>query len=334
MLQVRVDAAAPTPPVDAASSIFSFSPAGTSFAAPVTVSFPLPAAVTNPEIYWTSSPNPPVYETVASRVVGDRIEADISHFSHGFVGMPSIVDAGLPDSGQSDVGTAADTGTSPDSGPAASFGVTTASLPVADACADRQVSLTASRSGPLQWRLSSLTELFALNPSTPPIGQASIDAATGMLTLEPEPLLQGAVRAVGVEVTDPADGATAQRAWSYVVDSISTYEVANGGPTIFTAGPTLPNLSQSNPSGYTPTVAVGHSGHPCSLIYDYSRNCSPGTHAEPFLQIFPASGAMTVVTAIDIFGPGSYCLDTHAQVRVEGQRYTLDRRQFQFTMVP
>lgn len=357
----------------AAGPAARFGPEGLSFRLPATLTLPLfraPGAEETVRVHAMDADGS--LRVLESELVvqGDRVSALVEHFTTFQPGSRTSAarpDAGVGDGGMADVGPV-DTGVAPDLGPpdvgprdvgspdhgpgdtgirdtgpadagsardmggTLSLTVATSSVSNADACASTRQTLRASRSGRLQWRLLTFAELFALDPRTPPIGSAAIDAATGELTLDPELTAAGVVRAVGVEVVDPSDGSTDRRAWSYLVNGVNAYQVASGGPAVFVGSASLPTLSKSSPSTYRPIVATAT--HPCSVTYGYSRTCSPGTAANPFLQIFPPTGELTVVTAIDFLAPGPYCIAARAEVNVAGQPVALESRTLQFNVIP
>lgn len=72
--------------------VYEFGPSGLVFSDPVTVTFPVPPGTTNPAVFWTT-PDGTAFESIGGVVSGSTIEAQVTHFSEGFVG---VVDPSLP----------------------------------------------------------------------------------------------------------------------------------------------------------------------------------------------------------------------------------------------
>lgn len=77
-------------PAGAASPLFRFEPAGTTFTVPVTVSIPLSEPLTDAAIYWTTAANDGEYEILAATVADGKATAKVSHFSNSYVGPPNV----------------------------------------------------------------------------------------------------------------------------------------------------------------------------------------------------------------------------------------------------
>ncbi len=84
----------------ALTPIYRFSPDGLTFAQPARVSFAQPASAPNATIVWSAGTT---FEALATQAVGGRLEAEVIHFSSGFVAIPPVVDGGI-DAGTSDAG--------------------------------------------------------------------------------------------------------------------------------------------------------------------------------------------------------------------------------------
>jgi hypothetical protein len=69
------------------SPLFTFEPAGLTFLKPVTVSFPVPAGVARPTIYWSTLSDPTIYDDNGGVVTGSVVETGVTHFSTGFTGQ-------------------------------------------------------------------------------------------------------------------------------------------------------------------------------------------------------------------------------------------------------
>jgi hypothetical protein len=74
----------PPPDSTAVGPIYDFQPSGLVFAQPITLTFPIPPGTTDVEVYWTT-PDGTGYEPVGGAIVGDTIQAQVTHFSRGFV---------------------------------------------------------------------------------------------------------------------------------------------------------------------------------------------------------------------------------------------------------
>jgi hypothetical protein len=74
-------------PQGALGPVFEFGPSGTTFAAPVTVTFPVPQGTTEASAYWTL-PGSTEYDALPTTIAGGVATAEITHFSAGFLGAP------------------------------------------------------------------------------------------------------------------------------------------------------------------------------------------------------------------------------------------------------
>jgi hypothetical protein len=97
---ITVERAVDAPPDGylAWSPLYYFSPRGLTFAVPVTVSIPYPSATGTPTVFWSLADDSG-FEDVHGTRVGATVQASVTHFSTGFVGVP------LPPSGSCAVGT-------------------------------------------------------------------------------------------------------------------------------------------------------------------------------------------------------------------------------------
>ncbi|HUS33611.1 MAG TPA: hypothetical protein VMZ53_34145 [Kofleriaceae bacterium] len=75
----------------AQTPVYEFGPEGTVFAAPLTITLPLPAGVTTGTVYWTKLGSTTEYEPIGGTIdpVAHTITAQTFHFSLGYVGQPS-----------------------------------------------------------------------------------------------------------------------------------------------------------------------------------------------------------------------------------------------------
>ncbi|HTP28794.1 MAG TPA: hypothetical protein VMK12_24430, partial [Anaeromyxobacteraceae bacterium] len=71
----------PTPPSGALTPVYQFEPAGTTFATPITVSFPAPAGTTSAGILWSLAGSDDKFERLTTSVRGTVASAQASHFS-------------------------------------------------------------------------------------------------------------------------------------------------------------------------------------------------------------------------------------------------------------
>jgi hypothetical protein len=81
-----ISVAAVTAPSGALTPIMHFEPAGTVFAHPVTVSFPLPDGTTSASVYWTPAGGHGGFDPIGGDIASGRIVAEVVHFSDGYVG--------------------------------------------------------------------------------------------------------------------------------------------------------------------------------------------------------------------------------------------------------
>jgi hypothetical protein len=81
--------------------IYEFTPAGTSFAHPVTVQMPVPAGVASPRIYWTQAGSTTQFDALATTVASGVATAQVSHFSLAYVaaGPPAATPTFTPAGG-------------------------------------------------------------------------------------------------------------------------------------------------------------------------------------------------------------------------------------------
>lgn len=80
--------------------IFTFGPAGTTFAVPITVRLPRPASLqagAAAALYWTRPGSATAYDALAASVAADGVTAQVDHFSNGFVGAPCAAGAACSD---------------------------------------------------------------------------------------------------------------------------------------------------------------------------------------------------------------------------------------------
>ena len=85
--QVTISEVTTPPPVDmgVVSPVYQFGPEGTVFAHPVTVSIPLPpGAPANTRLFW-SRHDGPGFDNVGGTIVGNFLQAAVTHFSEGFL---------------------------------------------------------------------------------------------------------------------------------------------------------------------------------------------------------------------------------------------------------
>jgi hypothetical protein len=85
---ISVAASARAVPAGAVSSPYQFGPEGTTFTAPVAVSFPVPAGTVAAEVavYWTKAGSTIEWEVIPVTVNGTWATASVTHFSMGYVG--------------------------------------------------------------------------------------------------------------------------------------------------------------------------------------------------------------------------------------------------------
>jgi hypothetical protein len=83
---ITITAADVTAPNGAISKVFQFGPEGTSFALPVTVSFPLPAGTNDGLIYWTQAGSTTDFGILPTTISAGRASGRILHLSLGFFG--------------------------------------------------------------------------------------------------------------------------------------------------------------------------------------------------------------------------------------------------------
>ena len=76
------------PPAGAVSPLYVFGPDGLQFQEPVTVRLPVPAGATGVSVYW-SKLDGAGFDRLGGTIVGDHIEAQVTHFSEGYVAATS-----------------------------------------------------------------------------------------------------------------------------------------------------------------------------------------------------------------------------------------------------
>jgi hypothetical protein len=81
---------------DALSALYRFTPEGTAFAKPVTITLAMSKAEAHAVVYFTKLKSDE-FENIGGKVSGKNISTDVMHFSQGFAGMPDA-------SAQSDAG--------------------------------------------------------------------------------------------------------------------------------------------------------------------------------------------------------------------------------------
>lgn len=90
---IAVETGAPQPEgYQFASPVFRFAPDGTTFAKPVAVTLPLSAGASNVHLFWSNAAGG--FDELAATMGGDTVSGEITHFSLGFAGSASPVDAG------------------------------------------------------------------------------------------------------------------------------------------------------------------------------------------------------------------------------------------------
>lgn len=100
--EIRIEPTGQTTPEGA--PIYRLSPAGTTFAQPVTVTLPLPAGMTSPSVYWSKPGSDTSFDVLPAAVGPDGVQAQGTHFSTVFVG-PSAGDAVCTSAGPGSDGT-------------------------------------------------------------------------------------------------------------------------------------------------------------------------------------------------------------------------------------
>lgn len=74
------------PPAGAQGPVYEFGPAGLVFAHPVKIALAMPEGVTSGDVYWSKPGGQTGYDDIGGTVTGSKIEAEIVHFSSGYVG--------------------------------------------------------------------------------------------------------------------------------------------------------------------------------------------------------------------------------------------------------
>lgn len=80
----------------AGTPIFRFGPEGLAFASAVTVIMPPVPSLTAASLYWTQQGSTTEYETREGTITAGGIQAQITHFSSGYVGPPCLLGSGCP----------------------------------------------------------------------------------------------------------------------------------------------------------------------------------------------------------------------------------------------
>src|SRR5258706_1937219 len=73
-------------PSGAVSAVYKFGPDGTTFAQPVTVTFPVISGTTSGSVYWTRPGSADAYDALSATFAGNTATAHVTHFSQGYVG--------------------------------------------------------------------------------------------------------------------------------------------------------------------------------------------------------------------------------------------------------
>ncbi|MBI5516158.1 MAG: FG-GAP repeat protein [Deltaproteobacteria bacterium] len=138
---ITVASTTATPPTGymAFSPIYQFTPAGLTFALPVTVTIPFTGSPVAPVLFWSLATGSG-YESRGGTVTGGAVRGTITHFSTGFVGTggdagTTAGDGGTLDGGAGDV-TAADTSATTDTGSTTDSGAAPDASTGLDATAD------------------------------------------------------------------------------------------------------------------------------------------------------------------------------------------------------
>ena len=96
---ITITALSDQPTSGALSPVYQFGPEGTTFAAPVTVTFPLSTSGAQASVLWSAPGTPLTYEAPATTVAGTTATAEVTHFSNGGVfgplqdGDPCLMDS-------------------------------------------------------------------------------------------------------------------------------------------------------------------------------------------------------------------------------------------------
>lgn len=152
------------PEYTALSPMFTFSPDGTHFLVPVTVTFTMTSQGSAPTIEWSNASGG--YDPLPTTVSGAIASASIDHFSHGFVGERR----GPPDAGAAD----SSAGTDASGGDAA-----------VDAASDAAVSDASDAGAPESGASDAASSDAAIDAAIDASTDAASDAATDAATSAP-----------------------------------------------------------------------------------------------------------------------------------------------------
>jgi hypothetical protein len=83
----------------ALTPVFQFEPDGTTFAAPATVTFAVPAGTTTALLVWSALGGPDDFEKIPVQISGGTARAQVGHFSMGYL-VPGAVSSASPPSAQ------------------------------------------------------------------------------------------------------------------------------------------------------------------------------------------------------------------------------------------
>jgi hypothetical protein len=92
-VRVSITQSSAARPQGALGPVFEFGPSGTTFATPVTVTFPIPQGTTEASVYFTL-PGSTEYDALPTTIAGAVATAEVTHFSAGFLGAPCSPGAG------------------------------------------------------------------------------------------------------------------------------------------------------------------------------------------------------------------------------------------------
>lgn len=254
-------------------------------------------------------------------------------------GLEPRPDAGIPDAGPADGGDS-DAGATEDGGQLdtgvadAGLQIVTAVIAPSDPCVARDQPIMANRQGgALTWELiTDPSDLLRLSNS--PAGPAPVRlSAGGILTLEPVYQRIPGFGVVGVRVTDPGLGETAEAGWEVIQEGIANYMVSlGGGPAVFRSV-TMPPASRTSTSNYVVAVADRASLHPCAgVAYRVTANCAGGAPADVAFTLEANGELIATPMGLSQFPPGPHCVA--AEAVIDDPPIVLDQRNLIFSLMP
>lgn len=85
LVEIGIVRSGASPPFAAISAVYAFNPAGTTFAQPAVVSFPLPDGTAQAALNWSTGATPTQFESIPAVVEGKAAAAPVTHLGVGYL---------------------------------------------------------------------------------------------------------------------------------------------------------------------------------------------------------------------------------------------------------